>query len=74
MLSICAVYDKKTGLYDQLFTVRHHAEAEREWGVVKQDPKTKFGKNPEDFSLLQIGNYDDTTGEVIPVKPHKQLG
>lgn len=26
--------------------------------------------SPEDFSLYKVGEYDDTTGEVIPVVPY----
>lgn len=70
---VCAVYDKKTGLFDQIFTVRHIGEAVREWDIVRKNKDTKFGKNPEDFDLFQIGVYNDELGEVEPVKPHTHL-
>lgn len=73
MQKLVAVYDKKTGLYDNPFTVRHPGEAIREWDIVRKNPETKFGKNPEDFDLFQIGEYDDTLGELIPNKPHIHL-
>lgn len=60
--NVCAVFDKKTGLWDSPFTVRHVGEATREWGIITQDRSTKFGKNPEDFDLYEIGTYDDETG------------
>jgi len=68
-LKMVATFDKKTGLYDPPFTCRHLADALREWDVVKKDPKTKFGKNPEDFDLFQIGEYDDEIGAPEPMKP-----
>lgn len=70
---VIAVYDKKIGLFDQPFTVRHNGEAIREWDIVRKNPETKFGKNPEDFDLFQIGNYDEVTGAFENLTPHTHL-
>ncbi|AZL82667.1 nonstructural protein [Apis mellifera associated microvirus 60] len=69
VLKILASYDKKTALYDRPFLVRHVNEALREWDIVCKDQQTKYGKNPEDFDLYLVGQFDDETGEVIPGKP-----
>lgn len=69
-IPMCAVYDKQTGFYDAPFTTRHIAEASREWQIVKSNDKTKYGKTPQDFELRKIADYNQDTGEVIPVKPH----
>lgn len=66
---MCAVFDKKTGLYDNPFTVRHVGEAIREWDVVRKNPETKFGKNPEDFDLMEIGVYDASKGLITSTTP-----
>lgn len=71
---VIAVYDKKTALYDAPFSVRHIGEAIREWETITKDPKTKFGKNPEDFDLFQISEYDDTTGQFQNTIPPLHLG
>lgn len=68
-----AVYDKKTGLYDKPFVVRHNGEAIREWDIVIKDTQTKFGKNPEDFDLFQIAYYNDETGAIEMCAPHIHL-
>ncbi|QXP08156.1 MAG: hypothetical protein [Arizlama microvirus] len=70
---VIAVFDKKTGLFDPPFTVRHNGEAVREFGIVKKNPETKFGKNPEDFELFQIGNYNDTLGTFENLTQHVHL-
>lgn len=70
---IISVYDKKTAIFERPFTVRHIGEAIREWDVVRKDPQTKFGKNPEDFSLHQIGYYDDSKGQFENITPHTHL-
>lgn len=67
---ICAVYDKKTGLFDNIFVTRHIGEATREWDIIRKNPETKFGKNPEDFDLYQLGTYNYTTGALVELKPH----
>lgn len=66
---ILAVYDKKTGLYDRPFTARHVNDALRDLAILKQDDQTKFGKNPEDFELFQLGTYEDETGAIQPSNP-----
>lgn len=72
-LPILAVHDKKTGLFDNMFTVRHTADAIRDWDVVSKDPNHKYGKNPSDFDLMLIGHYDDELGQVENQKPHTHL-
>lgn len=66
---ICAVKDKKTGLFDRPFPVRHVGEAIREFQTVCKDTNTKFGKNPEDFDLYQIGEIDYSQGLISLPKP-----
>lgn len=73
MSPVCAVYDKRTGLFDKPFTVRHVAEAIREWDIVRKNTETKFGKNPEDFDLHQIATWDDSTGLYNNIQPTTQL-
>jgi len=73
MKAICAVYDRKTKLFDQPFSIRHVAEAIREFTIISKNKETKWGKNPEDFDLLQIGTYDDETGTLGNTSPHTHL-
>lgn len=73
---VCAVFDKKVGLFDPPFVVRHTNEALREWFIVRTDKQTKFGKNPEDFDLYQIGSFNEGTGTYknLPVHTHLASG
>lgn len=74
LLNAIAVRDSKTALFDRPFFVRHTGDALREWDIVRKDPNTKFGKNPEDFQIFQIGTYDDETGKMETIQPHIHLG
>lgn len=67
-LKIVAAFDKKTALYDRPFMVRHLGEALREWEIVCKDKNTKFGRNPEDWDIYVLGEFDDESGELIPGK------
>lgn len=73
MKPVIAVYDKKIGLFDQPFTVRRQGEAIREWENIVKDPNNRYGKNPEDFDLFHIANYDEVTGVITSVQPHIHL-
>lgn len=70
---VIAVYDKKTGLYDNPFVVRHNGEAIREFEIVSKDSNTRIGKNPSDFELHQIGSFDYTTGQLETLQPTTHL-
>lgn len=70
---VIAVFDKKIALFDTTFTVRHPGEAIREWDLVRKDSNTKYGKNPEDYDLYQIANFNEETGEYTMLTPHLHL-
>lgn len=72
-LKMVAVFDKKTALYDPPFSVRHTGDAIRQWDIVRADKETKFGKNPEDFDLFEIGTYDDESGKLSNHTPPLHL-
>ena len=68
-----SIYDKKTNCYERPFIARHSAEVAREWPKVISNPETKYGKNPTDFSVFEIGSYDDETGIMENIKPFIQV-
>nr|WAE43411.1 MAG: nonstructural protein [Microviridae sp.] len=35
----------------------------------KENPTEMFAKHPKDFSLFEVGSFDETTGKVVPVEP-----
>lgn len=71
---MCAVFDRKIALYDPPFSIRHQGEAIRQFEDLKKDTNTRFGKNPEDYLLFQIGTYDDVTGSIENLEKPVQLG
>lgn len=71
--SVISIYDKKSGAYDKPVFTRYLSDVIREWDIIIKDQNTKFGKNPEDFSLVQIGQFDDDNGTFENEVPHKQI-
>lgn len=70
---VVCVYDKKIGMFDNPFVCRHQNEAVREWNIVSSDTNTKYGKNPEDFELFWIGEFDEKMGTFESLQPHEHL-
>lgn len=72
-IKLFSIFDKKTGDYGQLIQSKHTGEILREWDHLVKDKNTKYGKNPEDFSLFQIGNYNPDNGIVETITPHLHI-
>lgn len=72
-LSVLAVFDRKTASFEQPFTLVHPGEGIRQFEHLVKNPETKFGKNPEDFVLMKIGEFDTDLGEFKNIQPHVNL-
>ncbi len=64
ILKLIAVYDMKASFYASPLAMRSQGEAIRSFSQVVNDETTPMGKNPEDYSLFQIGEYDDSSGII----------
>lgn len=61
-LLVYSVYDSKVQLFAQPFFMRTKGEALRGWIDVANDPKTNICKYPEDYSLFELGEYEEESG------------
>lgn len=69
-LLLFSVYDSKADAFAAPFTMRSKGEALRGWMDVCNDKTTQMYKYPEDFSLMEIGEFDELTGEISkPLAP-----
>lgn len=57
-------YDSKVELYLPPFFMRTRGEAVRAWETAVNDPQTQMCRHPDDFTLFEIGEFDDSTGCV----------
>jgi hypothetical protein len=62
------IKDALLDTYHQDYTLENDAMALRQFADMANED-TQIAKNPEDYSLWKIGEYENTTGELIPQEP-----
>lgn len=65
IVNLYAVFDVASGVYDGPVAAQTDAVAIRNFSGMTSNPESPIGKNPEDFSLVRVGRWDDSKGEVI---------
>lgn len=73
-LKVFAIYDAAVGAYMQPFYVQSKGQAIRMWLDTVSDEKTQFNKHPADFTLFELGEYDEESGTHTNLKTPESLG
>jgi hypothetical protein len=60
-----SLLDIKAGFYSPLFFMQHAAQAVRAAAELGADPQTTVGKHPADYQLVELGTFDDATGQYV---------
>tara|TARA_B100000035_G_C20943818_1_gene528767 strand:+ start:294 stop:548 length:255 start_codon:yes stop_codon:yes gene_type:complete len=63
-MNIYSIYDCKAGVYGQPFFQKNEAVCERSMKQLANDPNNQMSHNPEDFTCMKIGSWDETTGLI----------
>lgn len=71
---VFSVYDSKAEAYLQPFFMMSKGEAVRGFTDLANDANTCFGKHPEDYTLFEIGEYDNSEGHLVPLDAHISIG
>ena len=58
------IYDQKANAYLQPWFLPKRAMAQRAFMDCVNDEQHNFGRHPEDYTLFQIGNYNDQNAEI----------
>ena len=61
---IFTVYDSKAELFMQPFFMPTTGQAIRSFEDTCNDSSTMFSKHPADFTLFEIGSFEDVTCEI----------
>lgn len=71
-LKLFTVRDSRVETFSPPMSMRHVGEAERWCADLVNDGKSIMSKNPEDFALFELGEWDDVSAEfkLLP-QPHK---
>lgn len=78
-LYVYAIFDRKAQIYSQPFFTPNEAVAVRMLRGMVREPGTQIHSSPEDFTLYNLGTYNDLIGvfdcpkEPIPVVNAIQL-
>lgn len=63
IVKVFSVYDSKVEAYIQPFFMQSRGQAIRAFGDTAADVSTNIGKHPADFTLFELGEFDDTTAK-----------
>lgn len=66
MLKIFSVYDQKARAFLPPFFLPERAMAERVFTDCVNSDDHQFGRHPEDYTLIEIGTFDDKDGLLLP--------
>lgn len=62
-LKIFSIYDSKAEYYLQPFFMQTKRDAIDAFKALVNDDKSRISKHPADFTLFEVGEYDDLTGK-----------
>lgn len=66
ILKIFTIHDAKSEAYLTPIYFRTKGEAIRAFTATVNDETSNFSKNPEDFTLFELGEYDDCKAKLSP--------
>lgn len=69
-----SVYDSKSEAYMQPFHAPSKGAAIRSFSDCLSDPSHPFAKHPGDYSLFELGSYDDSTASFSILEAKLSLG
>lgn len=73
-VKVYTVFDSKSELYLPPFYRRNKGEALRSWEASCNDPESQFSTYPADFTLFEMGEFDDVSGEFTLAPAKVSLG
>lgn len=64
-----AVFDVKSDSYSAPFWKSTVGQALRDFADLANNKDTTVGRHPEDFKLVQVGEFEDSSGVLFPCEP-----
>lgn len=68
------VFDSATKLFLPTFEARTVEDAIRKFRTTVNMPDSQLHKFPEDYTLFQVGEFNQDTGELVPLATPHSLG
>lgn len=73
ILTVCAVYDSAIKSYGRPFFVPHVGAAIRGFTDEINNSQSDLFKHPDDYSLFELGAWDDATADFSNLLEHPRL-
>lgn len=73
-LIMCSIHDSKASIYHKPMFFMNEAVARRAFQNIVNAPETEIAKNPEDFTLMHVGEFDDANGSINNFEANISLG
>lgn len=70
IFKIFSVFDEKAAAYLPPFYLPTTPMAVRSFADCVNDPGHAFGKHPQDFTLFELGSFDDSSAEFRELDKH----
>ena len=74
IIKVYTVYDSKAECYLPPFYFKSTGEAVRAFSETVNQPTSTIGKHYSDYTLFEIGEYDDSSGMFSNYEPKIALG
>jgi len=72
-LVACSVYDSAVLAFNTPMFFRTKGEALRSFVDACRDGKSQFVAHAKDYTFMQLGEFDDQNGQLIPLNPPAPL-
>lgn len=66
-LNIYAIFDEKAELFNTPFFMANDNLAIRGFNDLASDPSSTIYRNPQDYRLYELGEFQNLSGKIIPV-------
>lgn len=73
-VGVFCVFDSAAKAYLPPFFIRSVGEAIRSFTDAVSDTKHQFASHKEDYTLFQLGEWDDNSGMFSTIEPRKIVG
>lgn len=73
-LTMFSILDGKSGIYNQPFSAVSTGVALRMFTDLVNDPKSVINKHPEDYTICELGSFDDNVGTFEGLTSPRPLG
>lgn len=72
--SVFSIYDSKAEAYLPPFILIKQAQAKRAFADCVNSDSHQFGQNPADYTLFELGNFNDEDGQYLLHRANISLG